>query len=90
VSNLEQTIRRPRCFHSGMGINDGYFGDSVNRLGTKKGIEDLIPGHALIFKGVTDGPSSDPPFGYERAGRGFGIGPHLGLWLKRGLRPLCL
>ena len=75
-----------------MGFYEGYVGGSVSRLGTKNGtpVEDLIPGHALIFKGVSGSPSSDPPLGYERAGRGFGIGPHLGLWLKRSLRPLCL
>jgi hypothetical protein len=75
-----------------MGFNDGNLGGSVSRSRTKKGTpyEDLIPGHALIFMGVTYGPNCDPPLGYERASRGFGICPHLGLWRKRCARPLCL
>lgn len=92
VSSFEQTRRRPRCSYYCMWFKDGNLGGSVRRLESTKGTpsEELIPGHALIFRGVTEGLISDPPYGYERAGRGFGICQQLGLWRKRCGRPLCL
>jgi hypothetical protein len=90
VSSFEQTSRRPTCFHFCVRFEYEHpdSGDSLS--GAKKEIEDLAPGHALVFKGVTHSKNCNPPSGYERAGRGFGICQQLGFWKKRCARPLCL
>jgi hypothetical protein len=92
VSRFEQTSCSRGWFHFPMRFGNGMLVNSARPHGAKGLLpgEDLVAGHDLVFKGITGCESCEPPLGYERAGRGFGICQQLGLWKKRCARPLCL